>query len=104
VLLYNSNSIVIFICGPFCFIFQERSKFQHHSAAIQFPIGLEDDFKGLVDLVHLKAYYFHGSNGFVSETFAVVILMIILRVIQLFLIAEKRLPLRKFLKIWKPRY
>ncbi|KAK2448201.1 elongation factor G-2, mitochondrial [Trifolium repens] len=40
-----------------------RSKLQHHSAAIQVPIGLEDDFKGLVDLVQLKAYFFHGSNG-----------------------------------------
>ncbi|KAK2394543.1 elongation factor G-2, mitochondrial [Trifolium repens] len=49
--------------NPWQVLNQERSKFQHHSAAIQFPIGLEDDFKGLVDLVHLKAYYFHGSNG-----------------------------------------
>ncbi|KAF2283191.1 hypothetical protein GH714_043521 [Hevea brasiliensis] len=40
-----------------------RSKLRHHSAAIQVPIGLEDDFQGLIDLVKLKAYYFHGSNG-----------------------------------------
>ncbi|MCH96038.1 elongation factor G mitochondrial-like, partial [Trifolium medium] len=44
-------------------IFQARSKLRHHSAAIQVPIGLEDDFKGLIDLVKLKAYYFHGPNG-----------------------------------------
>ncbi|XP_020970844.1 elongation factor G, mitochondrial-like isoform X1 [Arachis ipaensis] len=30
---------------------------------MQVPIGLEDDFEGLVDLVQLKAYYFRGSNG-----------------------------------------
>ncbi|XP_045804095.1 elongation factor G-2, mitochondrial-like [Trifolium pratense] len=44
-----------------------QASFMHghdvESAAIQVPIGLEDDFKGLVDLVQLKAYYFHGSNG-----------------------------------------
>lgn len=34
---------------------------------MQVPIGLEEDFKGLVDLVQLKAYYFHGSSGSVSK-------------------------------------
>ncbi|RHN72813.1 putative translation protein, beta-barrel [Medicago truncatula] len=56
--------------NPWQVLNQERSKLQHHCAAIQVPIGLEDDLKGLVDLVHLKAYYFHGSNGekvFVEE-------------------------------------
>jgi len=60
---------------------------------------LEDDFKGLVDLVHLKAYYFHGSNGSVSETSPLVIPMIIVQITQLFLIAEKTFSLRKFLQI-----
>lgn len=44
---------------------QARSKLRHHSAAVQVPIGLEEDFQGLIDLVHLKAYYFQGSSGFV---------------------------------------
>ncbi|XP_075474279.1 elongation factor G-2, mitochondrial-like [Primulina tabacum] len=48
---------------PWKVLNQARSKLRHHSAAMQVPIGLEDDFKGLVDLVNLKAYYFHGSNG-----------------------------------------
>ncbi|XP_073288566.1 elongation factor G-1, mitochondrial-like [Primulina huaijiensis] len=48
---------------PWKVLNQARSKLRHHSAAVQLPIGLEDDFKGLVDLVTLKAYYFHGSNG-----------------------------------------
>lgn len=42
---------------------QARSKLRHHSAAVQVPIGLEDDFQGLIDLVKLKTYYFQGSNG-----------------------------------------
>ncbi|CAK9328734.1 unnamed protein product [Citrullus colocynthis] len=48
---------------PWKVLNQARSKLRHHSAAVQVPIGLEEEFKGLVDLVQLKAYYFHGSNG-----------------------------------------
>ncbi|CAK9188419.1 unnamed protein product [Ilex paraguariensis] len=48
---------------PWKVLNQARSKLRHHCAAVQVPIGLEDDFQGLVDLVHLKAYYFHGSSG-----------------------------------------
>ncbi|KAK8466649.1 hypothetical protein PHAVU_008G157300 [Phaseolus vulgaris] len=48
---------------PWKVLNQARSKLRHHSAAIQVPIGLEEDFKGLIDLVQLKAYYFHGSSG-----------------------------------------
>ncbi|XP_039686886.1 elongation factor G-2, mitochondrial [Medicago truncatula] len=52
---------------PWDVLNQARSKLQHHCAAIQVPIGLEDDFKGLVDLVQLKAYYFHGEKVVVEE-------------------------------------
>uniref|UniRef100_A0A0A0KAM7 Tr-type G domain-containing protein n=2 Tax=Cucumis sativus TaxID=3659 RepID=A0A0A0KAM7_CUCSA len=48
---------------PWKVLNQARSKLRHHSAAVQVPIGLEEQFKGLVDLVQLKAYYFLGSNG-----------------------------------------
>uniref|UniRef100_A0A3Q7EKR8 Elongation factor G, mitochondrial n=1 Tax=Solanum lycopersicum TaxID=4081 RepID=A0A3Q7EKR8_SOLLC len=48
---------------PWKVLNQARAKLRHHSAAVQVPIGLEDDFKGLIDLVQSKAYYFHGSNG-----------------------------------------
>ncbi|CAA3012791.1 elongation factor G-2, mitochondrial [Olea europaea subsp. europaea] len=48
---------------PWKVLNQARSKLRHHSAAVQVPIGLEDDFKGLIDLVNMKAHYFHGSNG-----------------------------------------
>ncbi|KAF8042148.1 hypothetical protein BT93_A0685 [Corymbia citriodora subsp. variegata] len=48
---------------PWKVLNQARSKLRHHSAAVQVPIGLEEEFQGLVDLVQLKAYYFHGSSG-----------------------------------------
>ncbi|KAK8945303.1 hypothetical protein KSP40_PGU006955 [Platanthera guangdongensis] len=48
---------------PWKVLNQARSKLRHHSAAVQVPIGLEEEFEGLVDLVELKACYFHGSNG-----------------------------------------
>ncbi|XP_010258866.1 PREDICTED: elongation factor G, mitochondrial-like [Nelumbo nucifera] len=48
---------------PWKVLNQARSKLRHHSAAVQVPIGLEEEFQGLVDLVQLKAYFFHGSNG-----------------------------------------
>ncbi|KAL8129521.1 hypothetical protein V2J09_018676 [Rumex salicifolius] len=48
---------------PWKVLNQARSKLRHHSAAIQVPIGLEDDFEGLIDLVQMKALYFHGSSG-----------------------------------------
>ena len=30
---------------------------------MQWPIGKEDQLKGIVDLIEMKAYYFDGSNG-----------------------------------------
>ncbi|KAJ0972896.1 hypothetical protein J5N97_020855 [Dioscorea zingiberensis] len=48
---------------PWKVLNQARSKLRPHSAAVQIPIGLEEEFQGLVDLVELKAYYFHGPNG-----------------------------------------
>uniref|UniRef100_A0A2P2LU90 Elongation factor G, mitochondrial n=2 Tax=Rhizophora mucronata TaxID=61149 RepID=A0A2P2LU90_RHIMU len=48
---------------PWKVLNQTRSKLRHHSAAVQVPIGLEEHFEGLVDLVQLKAYNFHGSSG-----------------------------------------
>ncbi|KAJ8638814.1 hypothetical protein MRB53_015508 [Persea americana] len=48
---------------PWKVLNQARSKLRHHSAAVQVPIGLEEEFQGLVDLVHMKSLYFHGSNG-----------------------------------------
>jgi hypothetical protein len=44
---------------------QVRKKLKHNCSAVQFPIGLEDQIKGLVDLVHNQAYYFQGVHGYV---------------------------------------
>lgn len=55
---------------------QARTKLRHHNAAVQVPIGLEEDFKGLIDLVQMKAYYFHGSNGSVLKATALFILLL----------------------------
>ncbi len=42
---------------------QLREKLSHNAALMQVPIGAEDRFKGVVDLVTMKAYYFDGDNG-----------------------------------------
>jgi elongation factor G len=76
--------IDVLIRRTFLFIFQTRSKLQHHSAALQVPIGLGHSFKGLVDLVQSKAYFFHASDGYVSESFALVMLVVILQITQFF--------------------
>uniref|UniRef100_A0A1J3IKV2 Elongation factor G, mitochondrial n=1 Tax=Noccaea caerulescens TaxID=107243 RepID=A0A1J3IKV2_NOCCA len=48
---------------PWKVLNQARAKLRHHSAAVQVPIGLEENFQGLIDLVHVKAFHFHGSSG-----------------------------------------
>lgn len=40
-----------------------RSKLSLNAVAMQIPIGLEDDHKGVVDLVTQQAYIFEGENG-----------------------------------------
>ena len=38
-----------------------------HVAAVQWPIGAEDDFDGIIDLVELKAYHFDGGPLEIAE-------------------------------------
>jgi elongation factor G len=33
------------------------------AARVQMPIGLEDKFEGIIDLIKMKAYYFEGEMG-----------------------------------------
>lgn len=40
-----------------------REKLNHNAVLAQIPIGSEDEFKGVVDLVTMKAFYFDGDNG-----------------------------------------
>lgn len=38
-------------------------KLNHNAVLMQHPIGAEDEFKGVVDLVKMRAFYFDGDNG-----------------------------------------
>ncbi|MEO2197629.1 MAG: elongation factor G [bacterium] len=42
---------------------QLREKLDHNAVLLQLPIGLEDKFQGVVDLVRMKAIYFEGAFG-----------------------------------------
>lgn len=51
--------------NPFKAIDQINSKLKIHAAAIQIPIGSEDSFQGVIDLIHRKAIYNEGDRGLV---------------------------------------
>uniref|UniRef100_A0A9L0K7G8 Elongation factor G, mitochondrial n=1 Tax=Equus asinus TaxID=9793 RepID=A0A9L0K7G8_EQUAS len=40
-----------------------QSKLSHNAAFVQMPIGLESDFKGIIDLIEERAIYFDGDFG-----------------------------------------
>ena len=40
-----------------------NQKLRMPAAAVQVPIGMEDEFKGVVDLIHMRALYSEGENG-----------------------------------------
>lgn len=42
---------------------QLREKLQHNPVIMNFPIGTEDRFRGIVDLLRMKAVYFDGTSG-----------------------------------------
>ncbi|WP_223635369.1 elongation factor G [Corallococcus sp. EGB] len=42
---------------------QLKEKLGHHPVKLQYPIGAEDRFQGLIDLISMKAYYFDGESG-----------------------------------------
>uniref|UniRef100_A0A8B9BEK6 Elongation factor G, mitochondrial n=1 Tax=Anser brachyrhynchus TaxID=132585 RepID=A0A8B9BEK6_9AVES len=42
---------------------QLRSKLKHNAAFVQIPIGLEGNFKGVIDLIEERAIYFDGAFG-----------------------------------------
>ncbi|XP_073988417.1 mitochondrial translation elongation factor G 1 isoform X1 [Rhodnius prolixus] len=44
-------------------ISQLRTKLSHNAAALQLPIGLESNMKGVIDLIKRKALYFEGDFG-----------------------------------------
>lgn len=42
---------------------QLREKLGHNAHMVAMPIGAEDKFEGVIDLIGMKAYYFDGENG-----------------------------------------
>ena len=42
---------------------QVRDKLGADAVPMQLPIGKEDNFKGVIDLLTMKAIYIDGSNG-----------------------------------------
>lgn len=42
---------------------QLRDKLNHNAVLMQLPIGLENNFEGIIDLITMKAHYFDGANG-----------------------------------------
>ncbi|KAH8826828.1 elongation factor G, mitochondrial [Flagelloscypha sp. PMI_526] len=49
--------------NPWRIIDQIRTKLRKPAAAVQIPIGREDEFAGVVDLVHWRALYNEGPKG-----------------------------------------
>lgn len=49
--------------NPFKAVDQINQKLKLNAAAIQVPIGGEDTFQGVVDLLRMKAIYFEGEQG-----------------------------------------
>ncbi len=49
--------------NPFRGVQMLREKLAHNAHLITYPIGAEDQFQGVVDLVQMKAFYFDGDNG-----------------------------------------
>jgi elongation factor G len=46
---------------------QMKEAFSDNIVPVQLPIGAEDNFKGVVDLIKMKAYTFDGGTGKASE-------------------------------------
>ncbi|HYX90001.1 MAG TPA: GTP-binding protein, partial [Myxococcaceae bacterium] len=42
---------------------QLKEKLNHNAALMQVPIGAEDRFQGVIDVIAMKAYYFEGDAG-----------------------------------------
>ncbi len=49
--------------NPFRVCDQLREKLRLNAVMVQIPIGLENDHRGMVDLITMKAHFFDGDNG-----------------------------------------
>jgi len=48
---------------PFRVVKQIKEKLDDDAVLMQYPIGAEDNFEGLIDLITMKAYFFDGIKG-----------------------------------------
>ena len=49
--------------NPDSVVSQVRDKLGSDAVLMQIPVGEEEDFEGIVDLISMKAYFFDGANG-----------------------------------------
>ncbi|MBD2681076.1 MULTISPECIES: elongation factor G [Nostoc] len=49
--------------NPFRVVQAIRDRLQLNAVLLQYPIGTEDQFQGVIDLVEMTAHYFEGENG-----------------------------------------
>ncbi|BAY77714.1 translation elongation factor G [Nostoc linckia NIES-25] len=49
--------------NPFRVVQAIRDRLQLNAVLLQYPIGNEDQFQGVIDLVEMTAHYFEGENG-----------------------------------------
>ncbi|MEH2072693.1 MAG: elongation factor G [Nostoc sp.] len=49
--------------NPFRVVQAMRDRLQLNAILLQYPIGSEDEFQGVIDLVEMTAHYFEGENG-----------------------------------------
>jgi len=49
--------------SPYRVVDQLRQRLNHNAVLMEIPIGLEAEFKGVVDLVSMQAVYFEGPYG-----------------------------------------
>ncbi|KAK1996489.1 translation elongation factor G [Colletotrichum falcatum] len=54
--------------NPWKAVEQINKKLKIPAAAIQVPIGAENEFEGVIDLIEKRAYYFEGPRGTVVKT------------------------------------
>lgn len=59
--------------NPWRIVNQIRSKLRIPAAAVQVPIGLEEEFKGFVDLVYWRSIYNQGYKGWVFPSYGILI-------------------------------
>ncbi|WP_103136697.1 elongation factor G [Nostoc sp. CENA543] len=49
--------------NPFRVVQAMHDRLQLNAVLLQYPIGSEDQFQGVIDLVEMNAHYFEGENG-----------------------------------------